>query len=100
MQSRGVFVFEVPANADDFKFITPEGVQNDSPFGDFRNHFETDYFTFDNERKDKGFRVLLFKHKAGFLGFDDVLEFWFDKSDYFQKLKWGMLDAKIIVGLE
>lgn len=93
-QARGVFAFEIPSKVEDFKFVTPEGVQNDSPFGDFRNHFETDYFTFDNERKDKGLRILRFKHKAGFLGFDDVLEFWFDKDDHFQKLKWGMLDKK------
>lgn len=93
-QSRGVFVFEAPSKDDDFKFITPEGVQNDSLFGEFRNRFETDYLTFDSEKKDKGFRILRFKHKAGFLGFDDVLEFWFDKDDHFQKLKWGMLDKK------
>jgi hypothetical protein len=94
MQSRGVFVFEIPASSDDFKFVTPEGVQADSSFGDFRNNFQTQYFNFDKEDKQNNFRILRFKHSPDFLTFDDVLEFWFDKEDHLQKVKWGMLDKK------
>ncbi len=94
MQSRGVFNLEAPKKDGDFAFVTPESPGTGSSFGDFRNHFETAYFTFDKEDRQKGFRILRFKHTAGFLGFDDVLEFWFDKKDDFVSLKWGMLDKK------
>ena len=94
MQSRGVFVYKPPAQDGDFLFATPEGVQNDSAFGDFRNQFETKYFKFDKEDNKDGFRILRFKHSPDFLAFDDVLEVWFDKNDHFYQLKWGMLDKK------
>lgn len=94
MDRRGVFNFEAPKGDDGFIFTTPEGVTNFSRFGAFKNRFETAYFTFDREDKKDGFRILRFKHSEGFLGFDDVLEFWFDNKDNFALLKWGMLDRK------
>ncbi len=94
MQAMGVFVFEAPKQDGDFTFITPETVTETGRFGDFRNLLETAYFKFSDERKQDGFRVLRFKHGADFLGFDDVLEIWFDNKDNFAKLKWGMLDKK------
>ncbi|HJT23185.1 MAG TPA: hypothetical protein VJ873_01315 [bacterium] len=94
MQSRGVFGFEAPEKDGDFTFLTPEMVTDKSGYGDIRNHFETAYFTFDKEDKDKGFKILRFKHTADFLGFDDVILVWFDKKGNFVKLRWGMLDKK------
>lgn len=93
-QSKGVFVLEAPQSSDDFTFITPETVSNTSSFSDFRKLFETAYYNFGDERREGKFRVLRFRHGADFLGWDDVLEFWFDKNDNFAKLKWGMLDKK------
>jgi len=93
-QTRGVLVFEAPKNANDFIFVTPETANSASSFVDYRNLFETAYYTFDKERKEDGYRVLRFHHPEGFLGFDDVLEFWFDNKDNFVRLKWGMLDKK------
>lgn len=94
MQTRGVFVMEAPKNDGDFSFITPETITEKSGFWDFRKLFETAYFIYDKEDKQKGCRVIRFKHPAGFLGFDDVLEFWFDNKDNFVKLRWGLLDKK------
>jgi hypothetical protein len=93
-QDKGVFVYEAPQKAGDFSFGTPEGVNQDSSVGEIRNRFETDYFTFEKERNDKDMRILRFKHKVGWLAFDEVLEFWFDQKGRLQKVKWGMLDKK------
>lgn len=93
-QTLGVFTVEAPQNDGDFTFITPETVTETSRFYDFRNHFETAYFKFSEERKQDGYRVIRFRHYVDFLGFDDVLEFWFDTKDNFAKLKWGTLDKK------
>jgi hypothetical protein len=94
MQPKGVFVFEVSPNPEYFAFVTPEEITQDSSFGDIRNKFESKYFTIDNEYKDKGMKILRFKHTTEFLSFDDVLEFWFDQKDKLQKVKWGILDKK------
>lgn len=93
-QSKGVFVFEAPGEANDLSFVTPEGITQESSFGDIRNRFETPYFTLDKEYKDKGMRVLRFKHTTGFLSFADVLEFRFTSHDQLQEVKWGILDKK------
>ncbi len=93
-QTLGVFTFEAPRNDGDFTFVTPETVTETSRFYDFRNDFETAYFKFSEERKQDGYRVIRFRHYVDFLGFDDVLEFWFDTKDNFAKLKWGTLDKK------
>jgi len=94
MQPSGVFVFEAPVSTDDFRFVSPEGVQLESSFSDIRNRFESPYFKFANEDKDKDMKILRFKHGGDLLGFADVVEFWFDSSDHFVKLKWGLLDKK------
>lgn len=94
MQSTGVFVIEKPASGENFSFITPESLTETSAFGDFRNGVGAPYFIFDREEKDKGTRMLRFKHGAGFLGYDDVLEVYFDTEDHFTKFRWGLLDKK------
>jgi len=94
LQSRGVFVFEISHGPNDFGFTTPEGINQDSSFGEVRNRLESKYFTLDREYKEKDMTVLRFKHSAGYLSFDDILEFRFDKEDKLQKIMWGLLDKK------
>ena len=94
MQTKGDFALEAPKGGEDFSFITPEMVGNTSGFVDFRNEFASVYFVSLKERNENNFRVLPFKHGAAFLGYDDLLEFWFDNKDNFAKLRWGILDKK------
>jgi len=94
MQSRGVLTLEAPTAATDISFVMPEGITELSVFGDIRNKLETPYYRFDHEEKKDGVRMLCYKHGADFLGYDDVLEVYFDKNDHFLKLRWGMLDKK------
>jgi hypothetical protein len=91
---KGVFYYESPAKTADLNFITPEGIDQDSTRGAIRNRFETPYFTFDYERKEKESQVLRYKHGNGFLAFDDVLEFWINKQGKIELIKWGWLDKK------
>lgn len=93
-QKNGVFFFESPVRESDFTFVTPEGLTDASSFVDFRNKFETSYYRFDHEEKQGDIRLLQFKHGADFLGFDDVLEIYFDKNDRFLKIRSGILDKK------
>ncbi len=91
---KGIFIYESKKSPADLEFITPEGINQDSPKGAVRNRFETPYFNFDNERTEKESKVLRYKHGNGFLAFDDVLEFWIDKNGKIEFVKWGWLDKK------
>lgn len=91
-RDRGVFVWERPQEGEGLLFITPEGVEPGSAYGNYRNLFENDVYHYDKQKKKKKMRILKFKNPKGFFRFDDKLNFWFDGDDKLARIEWGVLD--------
>jgi hypothetical protein len=92
-RDRGVFEWVPPKTSDDFKFLTPEGVDGESSSGTIRNVYQSEYFSFEWQREEGEKTRVRYKHSRG-LNFDDKLEFLMDRGGKILKVRYGVLDEK------
>ena len=90
-RSRGILTIKAPAEKDDFKIMSVEGVTSDSNIGDVRNAFQSVYYKYDGEGHRDKFKTLKYVHSRG-LDFADKLEFGFDKDGKLAEIRYGVLD--------
>jgi hypothetical protein len=92
-RDRGIFEWVPPKKADDFKFMTPEGVDGETSSGTIRNVYQSEYFSFEWQRDEGEKTRIRYKHSRG-LNFDDKLEFLTDRGGKILKIRYGVLDEK------
>ncbi len=92
-KSTGTFTWKRPSGSEGFVFTLPGDLTDKTPFGEFRNGFESSYYEFDEELEDgkRNRHGLRFKHKRGSWRFSYDVEFWFDDQDRLTEVNWGML---------
>jgi hypothetical protein len=89
-RDRGIFFMKAPLNTGDMDFLTPEGVSFASSNGDVRTNSENAYFTYDSQGEEKNQKVLKYRHGGG-LGFNDQVQFWFDRQGKMTQIRYGVL---------
>ncbi len=92
-RSRGVFDLKAGSSADDFNFLTPEGISLKSGQEDVRNAFQNAYFQYDKQYRSKNGVVLRYKHKVKW-NFDDKMEIAFDRDGRMVEIRYGVLDER------
>ena len=92
MNRRGVFTWLASGEEGSFAFDTPEGVSSESSYDDFRNTFESAYFTYDRSKTKSGLTWLCFRHRVDFKDWTEKLQFGFDKEGKLARIEWGILD--------
>jgi hypothetical protein len=91
-RDRGIFFMTMAAQSGDFDFLTTDGVSFRSSSSDVRTLVNNSnrYFVYDSQGWDKDQKILKYRHGEG-LGFNDQVEFWFDKHGTMTKVRFGTL---------
>ncbi len=91
--TRGILVIKSSEKPGDFQFLTANSISPLSNSGDVRNATESDYFKYEglDERENK--RILKYGRDGG-IGFNDEIEFMFDREDKLTAIHYGVLGER------
>jgi hypothetical protein len=90
---RGILSFKTSDKPEDFQFLTQDGFSFAASSGDIRVNAANPFFSYKSQDEKNGQKILKYGHDGG-LGFNEEIEFYFDRQDKMTMIRYGILGER------